>query len=222
MSCAGGSEVTCGLRQLQASADRDLIVGDMGETWDGAALRDLLTALTAAERRVVTCVMLGGLSHAEASRRLGISASTSRVLLSRALKKLRQLHQPLNRARAHADAPSGCARSGGVERSCDDLASERRTQRYVRFDVPSYLRDPAHRMPLGGGWMRIDRPASGRRVRHQIPPAPCYTQSYQAGRGSTTVRALRLEFQLNMQRWMRRPANGGARVGTRFPRARPG
>ena len=40
---------------LQASADRDLIVGDMGETLDIAALPDLLTALTAAERRVVTC-----------------------------------------------------------------------------------------------------------------------------------------------------------------------
>jgi RNA polymerase sigma-70 factor (ECF subfamily) len=80
---------------LQASADRDVIVGDMGETWDIAALRELLTALTTAERRVVTCVMLGGLSHTEVSRRLGISPSTSRVLLSRALKKLRQLRRPL-------------------------------------------------------------------------------------------------------------------------------
>lgn len=50
---------------------------------------DVLAPLTLAERRVLTCTLLEDLSHAETSRRLGITQSTSRVLLSRALKRLR-------------------------------------------------------------------------------------------------------------------------------------
>jgi RNA polymerase sigma factor (sigma-70 family) len=79
---------------LQARAHRDVVVGDRAEVWDIAALHNLLTTLTVAERRVVACVMLRGLSHGETSHRLGITASTSRVLLSRAIKKLRQLQEP--------------------------------------------------------------------------------------------------------------------------------
>jgi RNA polymerase sigma-70 factor (ECF subfamily) len=50
---------------------------------------DALAMLTLAERRVLTCTLLEDLSHAETGRRLGIAESTSRVLLSRALKRLR-------------------------------------------------------------------------------------------------------------------------------------
>lgn len=49
----------------------------------------VLAMLTLAERRVLTCTLLEDLSHAETGRRLGIAQSTSRVLLSRALKRLR-------------------------------------------------------------------------------------------------------------------------------------
>jgi RNA polymerase sigma-70 factor (ECF subfamily) len=55
------------------------------------AMDELLASLTKAERRIIGCTVLADRSHVEAAAQLGISASTSRVLQSRALHKLRQM-----------------------------------------------------------------------------------------------------------------------------------
>jgi RNA polymerase sigma factor (sigma-70 family) len=50
---------------------------------------DLLAILTEAERRVITLTLLWDKAHGDVATGLGITSSTSRVLRSRALKKLR-------------------------------------------------------------------------------------------------------------------------------------
>ena len=54
-----------------------------------AAVRHLLSQLTGAERNVVAATVLDDRSHADAARTLGIASGTSRVLLSRAARKMR-------------------------------------------------------------------------------------------------------------------------------------
>ena len=56
---------------------------------DAAEADALLAALTRTERRVVGCTLIDDRSHASAAALLGISASTSRALQTRALSKLR-------------------------------------------------------------------------------------------------------------------------------------
>lgn len=76
-------------RELLLSALR---IGFASHTGDWPEFDDmdrLLSFLTAAERKVITATILEDHSHIEAGELLGISASTSRVLQSRALRKLR-------------------------------------------------------------------------------------------------------------------------------------
>jgi RNA polymerase sigma-70 factor, ECF subfamily len=77
------------LAALEGQADRwlDHKVTDCPS--DSADVDDLLRILTEAERRVITRTLLSDESHGEVATQLGITCSTSRVLRSRALRKLR-------------------------------------------------------------------------------------------------------------------------------------
>jgi len=59
--------------------------------WYPGDIDELLALLTLSERTVITSTMLEDRSHSDTAALLGIKASTSRVLQSRALKKLRRL-----------------------------------------------------------------------------------------------------------------------------------
>lgn len=82
------------VRKQPAQPDADPAVWDALEArlaGDAPDLTDLLDALPADQRHIVSIHHLDGMSHREIADRLGISEAASRVRLARAMNALRQL-----------------------------------------------------------------------------------------------------------------------------------